>query len=266
MKLKEGMKAKGFKFEGGSIAFDGDMEKYVGVVGEVGHITGRGFKIKFEDDWWWYPTELAHRAFLSVGDKVKIPKTKSVGSSIDDSRNTIIAKSDGQDYLYYAGEEDGKLLLNKEFVEDRGDFFTLEDIELYTEGENNMKTIKKSELKKIHDVACPTWQSKITALANRNPWGDDIELSQEEVDRMFRAASASQTQVLEEVFGKQNEEIDLFSEDINHNVHGIPVFGGASLGTADALIELPDAKSNAFYLNPNYNWELKRNRLIVTRK
>jgi hypothetical protein len=265
MKLKEGMKAKGFKFEGRSIAFDGDMEKYVGVVGEVGHITGRGFKIKFEDDWWWYPTALAHRAFLSVGDKVKIPKTKSVGDPIEKSKNIRIAKSEGQAYLYYTGEKDGKLLLNNELQEGSGDFFTLKDVELYTK-ENNMRTIKKSELKKIHDVACSTWQGKITALASRNPWGDDIELSQEEVDGMFRAASASQTQVLDQVFGKQDKEIDLFSEDINHNVHGIPVFGGASLGTADALIGLPDIKSNAFYLNPNYNWEMFGNKLIVRRK
>jgi hypothetical protein len=263
MKLKEGMKAKGFKFEGGLITFDGAMEKYVGVVGEVGDITGRGFIIEFEDDRWWYPISLAHRAFLSVGDKVKIPKTKSAGESMVNSIHIKCAKSDGQDYLYYIGEEDGKLLFNSELEEGSGDYFTLEDIELY---ENNMKTIKKSELKKIHDVACSTWQGKITALASRNPWGDDIELSQEEVDGMFAAASASQTQVLDQVFGKQDKEIDLFSEDINHNVHGIPVFGGASLGTADALIGLPDIKSNAFYLNPNYNWEMFGNKLIVRRK
>jgi hypothetical protein len=263
MKLEVGMKAKGFKHEGPGYA-DIVMDAYVGKQGVVENLEIDSFCIRFEDDFWYYPTALAHMALLSVGDKVKIPKTKSVGD--EESESIRSAKRASQDYLYYVGEKDGKLILNNELSKYKsGDYFTLEDIELY---ENNMKTIKKSELKKIHDVACSTWQGKITALAKRNPWGDDIELSQGEVDDMFAAATSGQKVVLEEVFGKQNKEIDLVSMDINHFVDGLPVFGGANLHRQGSLIELPrhfDDK-NVFFLNQNYNWELKGNRLIVTIK
>lgn len=267
MKLEVGMKAKGFKHEGPGYA-DIVMDAYVGKQGVVENLDGDSFCIRFEDgNFWHYPTSLAHRALLSVGDKVKIPKTKSVGD--EESESIRSAKRASQDYLYYVGEKDGKLILNNEINKYKiGDYFTLEDIELYIK-ENNMKTIKKSELKKIHDVACSTWQGKITALASRNPWGDDIELSEGEVDDMFAAATSGQKVVLEEVFGKQNKEIDLASEDINHIVDGLPVFGGSSAHQDDVLISLPskyNTNKNRLFLNRNYNWELKGNRLIVTRK
>jgi hypothetical protein len=265
MKVEVGMKAKGFKHEGPGYA-DIVMDAYVGKQGVVENLDGDSFCIRFEDgDFWYYPTSLAHRALISVGDKVKIPKTKSVGD--EESESIRSAKRASQDYLYYVGEKDGKLILNNELnTNNCGDYFTLEDIELY---ENNMRTIKKSELKKIHDVACSTWQGKIKALANRNPWGVDIELSEEEVSEMFAAASASQKVVLEEVFGKQNKEIDLASEDINHIVDRFPVFGGSSAHQDDVLISLPskyNITKNRLFLNRNYNWELNGNCLIVTRK
>lgn len=124
------------------------------------------------------------------------------------------------------------------------------------------------ELKKIHDVACSTWQGKITALANRNPFGDSVELTQHEIDEMFKAADSKQKIVLEEVFGKQNVEINLISESLEHTVDGIPVFGVASSLVSDALIGLPRDKGdkNKFFLNPKYKWELVGTRLIITRK
>jgi hypothetical protein len=269
MRVKVGMKAKGFKFKGGEhLGYSPDMDKYIGKQGVIESSDDRKFSIRFEDEVYWnYPIALEHRAFISVGDKVKIPKTKSVGDSIEKSNNIAIARSDRQDYLYYKGEKDGKLVLNcsSEDIYGSGDYFTLEDIELYKE--ENMRTIKKSELEKIHNVACSTWQVKIKEMANRNPFGDSVELTQEEIDIMFRASSVSQTEVLEEVFGKQNKEINLFSRDVNHIVDGLPVFGGSLLSSTDALISLPlmDSDGNRFYLNPNYKWELKEYALIVTR-
>jgi hypothetical protein len=86
---------------------------------------------------------------------------------------------------------------------------------------------------------------------------------------MFAAATSGQKVVLEEVFGKQNKEIDLASEDINHIVDRFPVFGGSSAHQNDVLISLPskyNSAKNRLFLNRNYNWELNGNCLIVTRK
>lgn len=268
MKLEKGMKAKGFKFESGydgSLSYNPKMDSYIGKEGVVHNLTDT-FSVRFEDGKFWdYPLGLAHKALLSVGDKVKIPKTKSTFLSIEDSLEIKRAISNGQDYLYYAGESDGKLMLNHQYGDTSGDYFTLEDVELYNE---NKMEIKKSELEKIYNVACSTWQVKIKEMANRNAFGDSVDLTQEEIDIMFRASTIPQREVLEQVFGKRNKEIDLFSGNINHIVDGLPVFGCSLLASTDSLIGLPltDSDGNIFYLNPNYNWELKGTTLIITRK
>jgi len=66
-----------------------------------------------------------------------------------------------------------------------------------------MKTYltKISDLKKIHDVACAAWKTKIKALIT-DPFADHIELTQTQVDEMFKAALNGQRPVLVEVFGE----------------------------------------------------------------
>lgn len=72
---------------------------------------------------------------LKVGMKVKIPKTKSVYGPISTSIIIKKALKDNQDYLYFAGieEDDGYILLDNEKNTHHGDFFLLQDIELYEE-------------------------------------------------------------------------------------------------------------------------------------
>ena len=130
------------------------------------------------------------------------------------------------------------------------------------------KTVKKSDLKKIHDVACTTWQGKIGQLAIRNVFGDTVELTQAEIDEMFKAANSVQTKVLEEVFGKQPEELDFQSSTIDFKVDGLDVFGTSNQHSSQAFIGLPAGCTvkSTFFLNPKYEWTLKNNTLTVTRK
>lgn len=62
-------------------------------------------------------------------------------------------------------------------------------------------TIIVSDLKKIHDVACDYWKRKIEAMVK--PFEDTVTLTEEQIEEMFRASSQSQTEVLEQVFGKR---------------------------------------------------------------
>jgi len=144
----------------------------------------------------------------------------------------------------------------------------LELVDEQTKTGTMTKTVKKSDLKKIYDVACSTWQGKIEKLATRNPFGDDVELTQSEVDEMFKASDSSQTRVLEEVFGKQQQVLDFRSDDINLYVDGLPVFSGKHVPSWGSFIGLPleESYKNCFYLNQNYKWTLKGNKLTVTRK
>lgn len=136
------------------------------------------------------------------------------------------------------------------------------------EKQNNVEITRK-QLKDIHDVACSTWKKKIeTEYATRNPWGDTIKFTQTEIDAMFGAATIGQKEVLEGIFGKQQGELDLRSNDINLKVDGLPVFGRSCYDSYESLIGLPldESMKNVFYLNKNYEWVLKGNKLTVTRK
>jgi len=91
---------------------------------------------------------------LKVGMKVKIPKTKGVYGPV--SRSNVIKKAlkNNQDYLYFIkiDKEDGYILLDSEKTSREGDFFLLQDIELYEEEkrtpEKPMYTIKELEERK----------------------------------------------------------------------------------------------------------------------
>ena len=176
-------------------------------------------------------------------------------------------------WKYYGIDKNG--LLDFDYKGFFGVILSLEEWDEIVNGKQETKievmnkTIKKSDLKKIYDVACLTWQKKIeTEYATRNPWGDTIEFTQSEVDEMFKAADSSQTKVLEEVFGKQQKGLDFRSDTIDFEIDGLPVFGGKHVPSREAFIGLPyDAdKRDSFYLNPYYNWTLKGNRLTVTKK
>ena len=71
---------------------------------------------------------------LEIGQKVKIPKTK-LGEENYYSIVVNDAKNKKQDFLYYNGEEKGYHMLNDYFDYDDldGDFFNLNEIELYEE-------------------------------------------------------------------------------------------------------------------------------------
>ena len=69
---------------------------------------------------------------LKIGDKVKIPKTKSTGVPLGHSNMVITAKSMGQDFLYIKRKDDiYSLGVSMDGI--AGDHFTIDDIELYDE-------------------------------------------------------------------------------------------------------------------------------------
>lgn len=68
-----------------------------------------------------------------------------------------------------------------------------------------MKTvITRTELKKIYEIACSTWQPKIEKFAQRNPFGEEIEFSGKEIQEMLNASTVEQLPIVKEVFNIQN--------------------------------------------------------------
>jgi hypothetical protein len=66
------------------------------------------------------------------------------------------------------------------------------------------------DMMKIHNVACSTWKTIILEeyIRKVNPHDGMIEVTEEQIDKMFNAATPAQVPVLEEVFGKYKNEID----------------------------------------------------------
>jgi hypothetical protein len=139
--------------------------------------------------------------------------------------NTGYDDSDGQ----YIGDRDG--LVSFGYKDFKGETYILADRECY-EGENylmfkesilqelykkqnlteqkseTMVTIKREQLQEIHDIACSAWKTRITDIAKDQPFGD-IVLQDGTINKMFGAATSTQLPVLEKIFGKQEEEINL---------------------------------------------------------
>ncbi len=60
--------------------------------------------------------------------------------------------------------------------------------------------ISRINLKEIHNVACSNWKTKLEDYAKRNPFEDEISLTQIEIDEMFKASDASQIKILKKFF------------------------------------------------------------------
>jgi hypothetical protein len=173
-------------------------------------------------------------------------------------------------YHYLVFTEDDK---NKEwFVDDNNNKkvqITLSQLEEILKGEtlkqNNMKTntISRTDLGEIYDIACNTWKTKLEKLALRNPFSDTIELTQSELDEMFKAATLDQRPVLVNIFGEQSNSVDLTDlDDIKYEIND---------NTLLAVRVAGEYRDKGFYLNGKYNWEIVKDNLdqlvlIPTRK
>lgn len=77
------------------------------------------------------------------------------------------------------------------------------------------QSISKANLKKIHDVACSSWKTKIEGFAKRDLFGDEVELTQNEINEMFEASDEKQVKILSKFLTKSKdliEEINSFED------------------------------------------------------
>jgi hypothetical protein len=118
-------------------------------------------------------------------------------------------------------------------------------------------TVSITEVLEIHKIACTTWKETIAKYLTRVDSDQNITFTQEEVDKMFEAATSTQLPTLEDIFGAQHKEPTL--EDM---ADGNPLFTmpGEFIEGA-SMIEVrisSEYKDKAFWLNHNYNWEIKK--------
>ncbi len=118
-------------------------------------------------------------------------------------------------------------------------------------------TVSITEVLEIHKIACTTWKETIAKYLTRVDSDQNITFTQEEVDKMFKAATKTQLPKLEDIFGAQHKEPTL--EDM---ADGKLLFKepGDDSGRA-AMIEVRgfhEYENKGFWLNDEYNWEIKK--------
>lgn len=74
------------------------------------------------------------------------------------------------------------------------------EITILNDMKQKTQTISRADLKKIYDVACPSWKNKIQNYATRNLFGDVIHLHEPEIKEMFDASDSNQKNVLKRFF------------------------------------------------------------------
>jgi len=176
---------------------------------------------------------------------------------------------EGYHFLVFITDDDEYKKWFVDCVTDKKTRCTLSMLEEILKGEtvkqNNMKTntISRTDLGNIYDIACNTWKIKLEKLALRNPFSGTIELTQSEVDEMFKAATSDQRPVLVNIFGEQSNSVDLTELDhIKYEIND---------NTLLAVRLAGEYRDKGFYLNGEYNWEIVKDSfdhlvLIPTRK
>jgi len=126
--------------------------------------------------------------------------------------------------------------------------------------ENKMETQKLSRkgLKEIHSVACPNWKDVLEHYGSRNPLEDYIELTQEEVDKMFKACTEEQLPIVSKYLKQDDGSVD------------VTKFKGWIEDVITARMG-GEYENKAFILTHDFNWEIKKDSqgklcLIPTKK
>ena len=126
-------------------------------------------------------------------------------------------------------------------------------------------SISKENLKKIYDVACPSWQAKLEDYAKREPFSSEVELTSAEVNEMFEASDEKQTKVLVKYLAKPKTilgEIKSFEDacaklGITDSDNEINILKSLSTPNRDKLIAMYRLEIIAKALNdgwyPNFN-------------
>jgi hypothetical protein len=73
----------------------------------------------------------------------------------------------------------------------------------------NTQKLSRQGLKEIHGVACPNWKDVLEHYGSRNPLEDYVELTQEEVDKMFNACTKEQLPIVSKYLKKDEGSVDI---------------------------------------------------------
>jgi hypothetical protein len=125
--------------------------------------------------------------------------------------------------------------------------------------EKVMETQKLSRqgLKEIHGVACWSWQSTLEKWGARNLLEDYIELTQEEVDGMFKACTENQLPIVSKYLKQDDGSVDV----TKFKVEGKGILDDNKSSYIIRDREMGKYRKKSFLLSQWYDWEIKEDEL-----
>ena len=119
---------------------------------------------------------------------------------------------------------------------------------------NKVRILSAQNAQKIINCACPLWKKSLAEKwGAKIVLGEEIEVAENDYKIMRNACTLEQHKIFDEIFGKDVKEIDLRSFKSNSDL-GIKLIECRENG---------DLQNKAFWLNQNFNWELKTDNLGV---
>ena len=120
-----------------------------------------------------------------------------------------------------------------------------------------MKTQKLSRkgLKEIHSVACTTWKTNLVNYSKRNTLEDYIELTNIEVNHIFKSCTKEQLQIVSKYLIQDDGSVDVTDLQVDGN--------GFLYGNYYVIRdrEQGEYRRKSFLLSQQYKWEIKKDEL-----
>ena len=173
--------------------------------------------------------------------------------------NSEAAGTRGGTYVTYEGYNDDEV---------RHSEISTEQFIKYVLKKETMENFKLNfeQAQSIMNIACDAWKNKLSEL-----WGKtllrngNVDITQDFYNEMIKASDSSQKEVINNIMGEHFRSKEINLRD-NRTFNNLALF--LPDGDVDtSLIAVRNGElTNKFYLNRRYNWEIKNNELICTRK
>lgn len=115
--------------------------------------------------------------------------------------------------------------------------------------------LSRQGLKEIHAIACPNWKEVLEHYGSRNLLENYVELTQNEVDKMFAACTQEQLPIVSKYLKQDDGSVD---------VTEFTVSGKGFCDDNFYIIrdrEHGEYKRKSFLISEQYNWEIKKDKL-----
>jgi hypothetical protein len=160
-----------------------------------------------------------------------------------------LSKHPHDDSYLWSGDITGILCFNPDYR-----LITFKEFQKYVLKQEAMKkyrnyTVPAADVLAIRAIACETWKKKFSDYLQRIDVDNNVSFDEVEIDAMFKAATATQFPVLEEIFGKPAKAIEF--DKIKTGSKVMIEYTGQSCGNLFEGIDFSQPVDVVFFKTPH---------------